>query len=152
MALAIKKAISPAADALIIAPLFNAYRMFYGQRSNIGGAVAFIRERLEGGESVIFVALDGDTAVGFTQLYPIFSSVGMQRTWLLNDLFVAEAHRGTGIATALLEAAKEHGRQTNSRWLMLQTATNNLTAQKVYENNGWKKDNDYCVYNFRLVE
>ncbi len=140
------------ADVAAIVPLFNAYRMFYKQHSNLKGASTFLIERLQNSESVIFIALDGDKAVGFTQLFPIFSSVGMQRTWLLNDLFVAEAARGKGIATILLEAAKQHGRQTNSRWLMLQTAVDNFGAQQVYERNGWKKDNDYYVYNFRLAE
>jgi GNAT superfamily N-acetyltransferase len=139
-------------DVPAIVPLFNAYRMFYKQRSNLDGAKSFIKERLQNNESIIFMALDGDKAVGFTQLYPIFSSVGMQRTWLLNDLFVTEAARGQGVAITLLEAAKQHGRQTNSRWLMLQTALDNFGAQHVYEQNGWKKDEDYYVYNFRLVE
>jgi GNAT superfamily N-acetyltransferase len=139
------------ADVPLITPLFNAYRMFYKQHSNLKAASAFIHARLVNNESVIFIAFDGGKAVGFTQLYPIFSSVGMQRTWLLNDLYVAEPARSKGIAKALLDAAKEHGRQTGSRWLMLQTATGNLAAQHVYESNGWKKDNDYYVYNYRLV-
>lgn len=135
-----------------IAPLFNAYRMFYQQRSNLKGAASFLTQRLANNESVVFLAwIDGE-AVGFTQLYPIFSSVGMQRTWLLNDLFVAEAARNKGVATALLDAAKQHGLLTGSRWLMLQTATLNIAAQKLYERNGWKKDEDYYVYNFRFVE
>ena len=150
MAVTVKQAV--VADLPAIAPLFNAYRMFYKQPSDVEGATAFIQARLLNSESVIFIAFEGGKAVGFTQLYPIFSSVGMQRTWLLNDLYVAETARGKGIAKALLDAAKEHGRQTGSRWLMLQTATDNFMAQQVYESNGWKRDDDYYVYNFRLFE
>ncbi len=140
------------ADVVAITPLFNAYRMFYKQRSNLKAAAAFLRSRLENNESVVFVAYQGGNAVGFTQLYPIFSSVGMQRTWLLNDLFVADSARGKGVATALLDAAKQHGGTTDSRWLMLQTAVGNTVAQKLYERNGWERDNDYYVYNYRLSQ
>jgi GNAT superfamily N-acetyltransferase len=87
--------------------------------------------------------------IGFTQLYPIFSSVGMKRAWLLNDLFVTEDARGSGAADALLKAAQDMGAETSSRWLMLQTATDNHRAQKVYERNGWERDEEYYVYNYR---
>lgn len=137
----IRKAI--AEDANMIAPLFDAYRMFYKQPSDINGATDFIRERLQQNESVIFIALINDEAVGFTQLYPIFTSVGMRRTWLLNDLFVNETARSKGIATALLNAAKDFGKTTNSKWLMLETAKDNFTAQALYEKNGWIKETDF---------
>ena len=88
--------------------------------------------------------------MGFTQLYPIFSSVGMKRCWLLNDLFVLDTVRGKGIATALLDAAKAFGLETQSRWLMLQTAYDNHAAQALYEKSGWTKDEDYYVYNYTL--
>ena len=94
-------------------------------------------------ESVIFVAEERKELIGFTQLFPIFSSVSMQRTWLLNDLYVNEKARGIGAATALLNAAKEFGAETRSKWLLLQTAADNFTAQKVYEKNGWVRETDF---------
>jgi len=136
----IRKATIEDADA--IANLFDAYRMFYQQPSDIKGATEFITERLQKNESVILLAFIGNVAVGFTQLYPIFTSVGMQRTWLLNDLFVDAAYRGRHIATALLDAAKDFGRSTNSKWLMLQTGSTNAVAQALYEKNGWHKETD----------
>lgn len=129
-------------DAGITALLFDAYRMFYGQPSDIKGATEFITERLRQNESVILLALINNTTVGFTQLYPIFTSVGMQRTWLLNDLYVDALYRGKHIATALLNAAKDFGRSTNSKWLMLQTGAANAAAQALYEKNGWHKETD----------
>jgi len=138
-------------DVHLITPLFNAYRMFYGQHSNIGAAGEFITQRLQNNQSVIFIAMDDNKAVGFTQLYPIFSSVGLKNAWLLNDIFVAEAARGKRIGTQLLEAAKQLGRQTNSGWLMLQTAATNHIAQKAYEANGWQKDDEYNVYTFNIT-
>ncbi|QEC66982.1 GNAT family N-acetyltransferase [Panacibacter ginsenosidivorans] len=131
-----------AEDASIIATLFDAYRMFYQQPSDIKGATEFITERLQQNESVIFIAFINNVAVGFTQLYPIFTSVGMQRTWLLNDLYIDSSARGKGIASALLDAAKDFGRSTNSKWLMLQTGITNAAAQSLYEKNGWHKETD----------
>ena len=129
-------------DVAIVAKMFDAYRMFYQQPSDIKGATEFITERLQKNESVVLIALINDHAMGFTQLFPIFTSVGMQRTWLLNDLYIEPAARGKGVATALLEAAKEHGRSTNSKWLMLQTGATNVAAQALYEKNGWRKEKD----------
>ena len=74
----------------------------------------------------------------------------MKRTWLLNDLYVAEADRGKGIADALLQTAQKFGAETNSRWLMLQTAIDNFPAQKVYERNGWKREDAFYLYNYPL--
>jgi len=104
---------------------------------------AFLQERLTNNESVVFIAFANGIVSGFCQLYPIFSSVGLQRTWLLNDLYVHEKARGQGVAAALLQQAKEFGIATNARWLMLETAADNFTAQSVYEKNGWKRVEDY---------
>ncbi len=136
-------------DAEIIAPMFDAYRMFYKQVSDIDGAIKFIQERLQQDESVIFIAFINDKAVGFIQLYPIFTSVGMQRSWLLNDLFIHPSARSKGVATALLDAAKDFGRSVSSKWLMLQTSSENYSAQALYKKNGWKKETD-LFYRFDL--
>jgi GNAT superfamily N-acetyltransferase len=130
-------------DIVSIAPLFDAYRQFYKQDTDIAGAINFLTERLTNNESVIFKASINNMPVGFCQLFPIFSSVSMRRTWLLNDLYVLENARGQGIAAALLQKAKEWGQQTNSKWLLLQTDANNKTAQSVYIKNGWQKVDDF---------
>jgi len=122
--------------------LFDKYRIFYKQQSDVGNAKSFLKKRMKRKESVIFVAEERKELIGFTQLFPIFSSVSMKRTWLLNDLYVNEKARGMGAATKLLDAAKEFGEDTKSKWLLLQTAADNFTAQKVYEKNGWIKETD----------
>ena len=122
--------------------LFDKYRIFYKQKSDVENARSFLKKRMKRNESVIFVAEERDELIGFTQLFPIFSSVSMKRTWLLNDLYVNGRSRGIGAATKLLDAAKEFGAETNSKWLLLQTAADNFTAQKVYEKNGWIKETD----------
>ena len=122
--------------------LFDKYRIFYKKKGDISTARMFLKKRMKRKESVIFVAEERDELIGFTQLFPIFSSTNMMRTWLLNDLYVNEKARGKGTAIALLNAAKEFGKETNSKWLLLQTAADNFPAQKVYEKNGWIKETD----------
>lgn len=123
--------------------LFDKYRIFYKQTSDIDNAKAFLKKRMKRKESVIFIAEERKELIGFTQLFPIFSSVSMQRTWLLNDLYVNEKARGIGTASKLLNAARDFGAETNSKWLLLQTSADNFTAQKVYEKNGWIKETDF---------
>ncbi len=137
-------------DVNIIAPLFDAYRIFYAQPTDIAAAVNFLTERLLKNESVIFVAFINEAAIGFTQLYPIFSSVSLRNTWLLNDLYVDESARQQGVAAALLNKATAFGVEKNAKWLLLETAADNYTAQAVYEKNGWIKQTDF-FYQFPLV-
>ena len=136
-------------DASIVAVLFNAYRVWYHQPSDIVTANYFVAERLRNNESVIFLAYINDQAIGFTQLYPIFTSVGMQRAYLLNDLFVDASARGNGVATALLNAAKAFAKAHSSKWLMLQTSHDNYAAQALYEKDGWEKERD-LLYMYHL--
>ncbi len=123
----------------IVAPLFDAYRQFYSQPSELGEARAFLTERLTGNESVVFLALSGGIGVGFTQLYRSFSSLSMKRLWILNDLFVAATARKQGVGEALLERAKQFALDTNAQGLILETGVDN-PARKLYERLGWKRD------------
>lgn len=135
--IAIRKANSQDLDSLV--PLFDAYRQFYQQAPDPEGARRFLAERLEGEESVVFLAFEEGRAVGFTQLYPQFSSVGMDRNWLLNDLYVDEGARKLGVGLRLLEAARDFGRETGARWLVLETGVDNYPAQALYEKAGWTR-------------
>ena len=135
-----------AKDVERVAPLFDSYRQFYKQKSNIAGARTFIAERLQRDESVIFLALDGDGAVGFVQLYPCFSSTAMKRMWILNDLFVTPEARRHGAAKALMQRARQWAVETKADGLWLETAVDNHPGQRLYESLGWKRDNDYYRY------
>lgn len=123
--------------------LFDLYRVWYHQPSDIAAARQFLLQRMEKQEAVILVAVKENALVGFTQLYPIFSSISLRRAWLLNDLYVHGSVRKQGVAKQLLEAARQHGQETGAKWLLLQTGNDNFTAQSVYEKNGWKRVSDY---------
>ncbi|WP_028022928.1 GNAT family N-acetyltransferase [Enterovibrio calviensis] len=134
-------------DTPAVAPLFNQYRVFYGQTDNAALAHDFINARLTHEESVIFFAMDEQgAAVGFTQLYPMFSSVSAQRIWVLNDLFVVDSQRGKGTGNALLNAAKAHAMATGVAGIALETSVSNFGAQKLYESLGYDKDIDHFHY------
>jgi GNAT superfamily N-acetyltransferase len=113
----------------LVAALFDAYRQFYGQPPDLAGARRFLAERLGRGESVIFALVESGRALGFTQLYPAFSSVSMKPIWILNDLFVAGDARRRGIGAQLLRAAREHALRTGAARLALATAVTNTKAQ-----------------------
>jgi len=135
-----------------IAYLFNEYRVFYKQMSDLSGAKQFLQERFEQRDSVIFFVVDEavNKAVGFTQLYPSYSSVSMKRIWVLNDLFVLDAYRNQGVASQLLEQAKCYGRLTNAVRISLSTAITNETAQKLYEQKGYSRDDEFYHYSYEL--
>ncbi|WP_091069734.1 N-acetyltransferase [Paenibacillus sp. NFR01] len=138
-------------DAERVAPLFDQYRVYYGQQSDVRAALDFVRARLEAEESVIFAAVTGEGAEreygGFTQLYPSFSSVTVQRLWILNDLFVAADVRGQGIGPMLLEGAEAFAAATGTKGLTLTTMTDNFTAQRLYEAKGYVRDDEFYTYN-----
>jgi GNAT superfamily N-acetyltransferase len=150
-------------DVSLIAPLFDAYRVFYQAKPDPQGAVSFLSERLIRGESIIFFAYQegfagrgqggqgpvGRIAVGFTQLYPSFSSVSMQRLWILNDLYVDPAYRKSGVGSALMERAREFALQDGAKGLSLATQNENLTAQALYAKMGYAKDTEF--FHFHLV-
>lgn len=142
-------------ESHLVVGLFNQYRMFYRQFSDIGMAKAFIDERLQHNESVIFVAIDLDTEkpAGFTQLYPKFSSAKLSKNWILNDLYVDEAYRKQGIGEKLIKTAMEFAKANGSTFVQLETAVDNYTAQHLYENIGFVKqanDEDFFLYKIVL--
>lgn len=130
-------------DYRLVADLFNKYRIFYGQAPDLLLAEQFIKERLENKESVIFLASGevngGSEVLGFTQLYPSFSSVRAQKNWILNDLYVEEAYRKTGVARLLMKTALLFAREEQGSSMQLETAPDNVAAQRLYETLGFKR-------------
>lgn len=137
-------------DLGALAPLFDAYRQFYGRPGDVRAAMKFLSARFDHGESVLFVAHDGDAPVAFAQLYPSFSSVSLARTYVLNDLFVHEQARRKGVASMLMSAAVEFARSLGAVRVSLSTAITNDGAQALYQSAGWKRDEQFLVYHFAI--
>jgi len=136
-------------DIKLLAPLFDAYRVFYRQESDLKGGAEFLNQRFLNNQSRIYIAFSSEKeqeqAVGFTQLYPLFSSVTMQPMILLNDLFVTPSLRGKGVGKKLIDHVKSWCKETNQKGIALSTGISN-PAQKLYEREGFKKDTDLFYF------
>ena len=143
-------------DLALLAPLFDAYRVFYEQSSDLALARHFLEQRLSKQESIIFMAIEDPAeststsaqqlGLGFVQLYPSFSSVSAQRLWILNDLFVAPHARRRGVAQALMNRAKDFSGEDGAKGLFLETAHDNHHAQALYESLGYAKNSEYYYF------
>lgn len=122
-----------------LVPLVEAYREFYRQAPD-DKTVQYVTDRLAREEAVVFIARRDARAVGFTLIYPTFSTVALAQIWLLNDLFVAECARGSGVASRLMEAAEQAARDAGAARIWLRTAHDNMAAQALYEGRGWAED------------
>lgn len=139
-------------DLEALAPLFDSYRQFYGRVGDLPAATAFLSARFNHGESVLFIAQEGNKAVGFTQLYPSFSSVSLARIFVLNDLFVDEHARRKGVASKLITAAVDFASSLGAVRVSLSTATANEAAQRLYQAAGWQRDEQFLVYHFAVPQ
>lgn len=147
-----KNSVRPATtdDLSQVAQLFDEYRMFYHKTSDLSGAQEFLSERLEQKDSEIFVAEDEGKLVGFVQLYPLFSSTRMKRYWLLNDLYVNSNSRGKGFSKALIEAAKDLCRTSDSCGMYLETGKENTIGNQLYPSAGFKKYDEVNFYEWEV--
>lgn len=139
----------------LVADMFNKYRIFYQQPSDIELAKQYLKERLRNNEAQIFVAFDHETNqfLGFTLLYARFSSVSAIKNWHIGDLYVEPNQRKRGIGQKLLQTAIDFATEQKAKFVSLNTAKDNFTAQKVYEDFGFKKQNylpEYFYYQFDL--
>jgi GNAT superfamily N-acetyltransferase len=139
----------------LVAPLFDCYRQFYKQEPDLPGATAFLTQRLNHQQSVVFLAVDEDaapsTGVGFVQLYPSFSSVRMKPILVLNDLFVRQEARHRRVARLLMDAALTLARSTGAARLVLATAKDNLAARSLYLSLGYRLDEEFDHFELPLA-
>ena len=132
-------------DLAELHPLVEKYREFYKQPEN-PKTVQFLTDRLENDEAVVFIARVDGNPIGFTMIYPTFSTVSLSAVWLLNDLYVTETSRGQGIANLLMDAAEAAAREAGATRIFLRTAHDNTPAQALYESRGWKQDEVFRRY------
>ncbi|MBX7002223.1 GNAT family N-acetyltransferase [Bacillus sp. CNPSo 3703] len=133
-------------DLKQVSVLFDQYRQFYKQISNVEAAYHFLVERYRKQESILFVAKQGEQYVGFVQLYPTFSSVAMKDAFILNDLFVINDFRQKGVGKELMKKAFSFANDKGARFICLETATSNIKAQQLYEKMGMTSDSSTQHY------
>jgi GNAT superfamily N-acetyltransferase len=133
-------------DLAELAKLFNEYREFQGEKSDLAAAQQFLQARFNHGESVIFIAQDENVSLGFAQLYPSYSSVSLERVFVLNDLFVHEFGRRKGVASELLAAVETYAWSLGAVRVTLNVARTNKSGQALYEAQGWSQDSQFFMY------
>lgn len=133
-------------DIRQLSELFDQYRIFYHKTSDVPAAEQFLTERIENGDSKIFVAENEERLVGFVQLYPLFSSTRMKRYWQLNDLFINENYRGKGFSKELIERAKEMAKSTDACGILLETGKSNDIGNKLYPSCGFEPYDEVNFY------
>lgn len=142
----------------LVIDLFDKYRVFYKQPSDVARARKFLSERLVNNESVIIAAVEENIngtliSKGFTQLYPKYSSARTVKNWILNDLYVDVPYRKQGIGKLLIDYATDFARNNGSEFVQLETAFDNYTAQSLYESIGFIKQapsEDFLLYKIAL--
>jgi ribosomal protein S18 acetylase RimI-like enzyme len=138
MSIAIRRADLDSLDDLV--PLFDAYREFYGQPSDLARARHWLERRIGGDEAIALIAGIERRAAGFALLYPGWSSVSTERVYVLNDLYVVPSFRRSGVGHALLDAAAAHARSAGAIRISLETARDNHAARALYTRAGWHAD------------
>lgn len=133
-------------DVLEAGQLFAMYREFYGEPYDATAAAGFLAARIVRDESIVLMGLDGDEVVGLAQVYPTFSSTRLAKIWVLNDLYVVEHARGTGVVDELLDTVARMAGAAGAIAVELSTAHTNARAQAVYERHGYQLDEVYRSY------
>jgi ribosomal protein S18 acetylase RimI-like enzyme len=134
-----------------VLPLVTAYRAFYEQKPNVERERELIEKHLREGRSTIFVARsESDRAIGFAQIFQTWSTVWLGPSLIFEDLYVVPEARGSGVATKLLERAIEHAKEIEAAGMFLETAMDNVTAQRVYARAGWSREGRFYKYNAPL--
>jgi GNAT superfamily N-acetyltransferase len=131
--------------------LFDEYRQHFNQKTDLEAGHQYLVERLKAGDSVLFTACEGTKTVGFVQLYWNLSSLRMQKTLLLNDLFVTKEARGRGVGRALIKAAEDFAATHNVAYMEMESAASEANALTLYQDAGWKPNRNYVVYERKLL-
>ncbi len=98
----------------------------------------------------IFLAFDGDTAVGYAFYFYTYSTFLAKRTLYLEDIYINDKYRGSGIGKKLMEKlfstakAKKCGRM---EWIVLDW---NKNAINFYDRLGAKEMKEWKFYRMTL--
>jgi GNAT superfamily N-acetyltransferase len=129
------------ADVDALVPLMHAYCVFYEVEPRDDGLAEMAKALIAvpDDEGMLLVARDGEgRPVGFAAVGWKWSSLRAARVAILEDLFVDPGTRRSGAGRALLDACAERARSHGAPALLWTTATDNHTAQSVYDAAGAK--------------
>ena len=132
--------IRPIADTDFAAwrPLWDGYNAFYGRSGETALPEAITRATwsrfLDPQEPMhARVAESGDGVIGLVHFLFHRSTIQLNPTCYLQDLFTVEAARGKGVARALIEAVYRSAAQAGAGRVYWQTHETNHTAMRLYD-------------------
>jgi GNAT superfamily N-acetyltransferase len=132
-------------------PLMRGYCDFYGVDPSDDDLLTMSRALMADPECEglqLVAREESGRAIGFATVFWSWSTLSAARIGVMNDLFVEEGGRGTGVANELIaacaKACRERGGVASLGW---QTAKDNGRAQAVYERVGAKRSEwlDYTL-------
>nr|WP_263323282.1 GNAT family N-acetyltransferase [Neobacillus sp. Marseille-Q6967] len=129
-----------------IIPIFDSYREYFGQPKNPEAVERFLFQKFERLESIIYIAEQDSEVIGIAQLYPVFSSLTLERVWLLNDFFISEQYRNRAVGTMLFNKVKEFSSLTKAKGIELTVEHVNQKAWQFWERQGFKLDEEFRSY------
>ena len=131
-------------------PLLRGYCDFYevspSDEALLAVSRALIADPEREGVQLIARTPDGH-AVGFATIYWTWQTLNAARLAVMNDLFITQEARGSGLADRLIAVCRERAAEHGARELAWQTAKDNHRAQKVYERVGGRRSEwlDYSL-------
>jgi GNAT superfamily N-acetyltransferase len=137
------------ADLLELLPLMRGYCDFYEVDPSDDDLLAMSRALIADSdrEGTQLIARDEEgRASGFATIFWTWTTLSAARIGVMNDLFVTERARGTGVAEALIAACAERCREYGAVSLDWTTARDNHRAQRLYERVGAKRDERWVDY------
>ena len=127
-------------DLADLMPLMRSYCDFYEVTPIDEDLLALAHALVEDPEheGVQLLARDSESgrAVAFATIFWTWSTTDGGRLAVMNDLFVSESARGSGLADALIDRCRHEATAHGARRLAWQTAPDNLRAQAVYDRVG----------------
>lgn len=139
-----------ASDIPLLLPLFDRYRSFYEQVSDLKACEEYLRARFLREEAAIFMAVEvqnGEVvALGFSMMYISFSTIGLKKFWSLHDLYVEEEYRKQGIAKMLINKCKELAMENYPIGVVIESRISNQSAQHLFDSVGFVKEGEHYFY------
>lgn len=98
------------------------------------------------------VAVDDNIVIGFVSAVQYFHPDKPNPELWINEVGVAESHRGQGIARRLMEAVLDEARRQGCSEAWVLTNRSNRAAMRLYESSGGDEaeDDDIVMFEFNL--
>jgi GNAT superfamily N-acetyltransferase len=126
-------------EAADVARLLTAFRDWWGRDWPDDASFAASVDRLIGRDDTEFLLAAGDdrSPLGIAQLRYRWSVWTEAQDCWLEDLYVLDSARGTGMGRALVQASLDRARERGCRRVELDVNTGNAAARRLYESLGF---------------